>query len=57
MNHGVCNDGKLLQPAKKTRPQWRKPVMIESDVATNTETRVCGSGSDSFPGWCARVGS
>jgi len=35
------------------RPRWRKPHMVAYDVEAVTETRVCGHGSDSFPGWCA----
>lgn len=38
-------------------PRWRKPVYSAYSVKTATLTRTCGTGSDSFPGWCALTGS
>lgn len=39
------------------RPRWRKPVYSAHSITAVTQTRTCGTGSDSFPGWCALAGS
>jgi hypothetical protein len=40
-------------PERPTRPLWRKPVYAAHSINQFTQTRTCGTGSDSFPGWCA----
>lgn len=37
------------------RPRWRRPNVVAYELEAVTETRTCGSGSDSFPGWCASI--
>jgi hypothetical protein len=40
-------------PEHPARPLWRKPVYAAHSINQFTQTRTCGTGSDSFPGWCA----
>ncbi|MGQ3031173.1 MAG: hypothetical protein ACT60Q_22780, partial [Ferrovibrionaceae bacterium] len=40
-------------PERPTRPLWRKPVYAAHSINQFTQTRTCGTGADSFPGWCS----
>lgn len=47
----------MVENRPGNRRSWRKPVWAVENIAEVSQTRTCGAGTDSFPGWCASAAS